>query len=188
MASGVTRIDLGKKSTVSAEPTRDGSVNTDQTSHLLHDHGRGIVWKLSSEGEVLTIESLSDLAFGERKHHFNMGRKIELNGAILYRGEDFDILSGAVVLIDSIHGDIWSISRKEGKFGAPQRIGKTSRYLEGIGVDSNGEPLFVVDGGAVIRMVVNDNALSQTQLPKKLNETGLYLEGISATELTIPQQ
>jgi len=174
---GLTRIEWDAAVPQSSQPLLDTPGDAVGATQLLYDRVNRILWKLRVDGNELVIDSVSDAPSESRKHRINLGRTIELAGAIFYHGQDLDPLSSSIVFIDTSHGEIWSLSCVQGLFGTPRKVGRTSRCLVGLGLDSNDEPLLISDRGVLFRLVSNEDSTKETHLSNSLSGTGFFAEG-----------
>lgn len=98
-----------------------------------------------------------------------------ITGGHVYRGSRYPALEGKYVYCDYDTGKVWSLGFQGEMPLPPEELADTTYKIAGLGRDLDGELLFIVHTGEILRMEPTPPAATAMgDFPRKLSETGLF--------------
>ncbi len=100
-----------------------------------------------------------------------------ITGGEFYHGDRLPELKGAYIYGDWQMGTFWSLRTEGDKVTEQRELARSSLMCAGFGIGQDGE-LLITDysGGGLWRLVKNPQAGKNSDFPRKLSETGLFIE------------
>ena len=126
------------------------------------------------------------------EHHHREARS--LTGGIVYYGKQILALNGHYIYGDYATGKIWAGKHDGKKVVTHREIADTPFAITGFAEDHHGNLIVIDDHSAFHRLVPNPNAKKSSAFPRKLSQTGLFVnaakhvmaEGIVEYSVTAP--
>jgi len=98
-----------------------------------------------------------------------------ITGGHVYRGTRYPQLEGKYIYCDYDTGKVWALGFEGERPSAPEELADTTYKIAGVGRDLDGELLFIVHTGEILRLEPKPEATTSVlDFPRKLSETGLF--------------
>lgn len=98
-----------------------------------------------------------------------------ITGGHVYRGSKFPALEGKYIYCDYDTGKVWGLSFQGDRPLPPEELADTTFKIAGVGIDTDGELLFIVHTGEILRLEPTPPAVTAVaDFPRTLTETGLF--------------
>lgn len=98
-----------------------------------------------------------------------------ITGGQTYRGTKYPELEGKYIYCDYDTGKVWGLAFQGDHPLPPEELADTTYKIAGVGQDLDGELLFIVHTGEILRLETKPPPTTTTaDFPHKLSETGLF--------------